>query len=709
MQGAGQQGAALPLAGDGEWYPLILQAEKIIGSLLNASIFLGQKIIIIRLPLEGGKMTKWKCSVCGYVYDEEIGEPSTNTPSGTKFSDLPETWRCPVCGADRRAFSSVGEETPAGAAVPMTWKCMVCGYQYDESKGETATGTSPGTKFSDLPETWRCPVCGAEKTSFFMLRKDEIAHEAAETTVSDVLIGELAAQGIDLVFGLPGTSSLGLVDAVRRNQAMRYIVVRHEESAAMAASAYHKLTGKIAVCLTIAGPGATNLATGLYDAKEDGASVLSINGQVETQYTGPYGIQEIDQDAFFRPIAVYNNTIYDRRMTILLVNRALKYAILRQGVAQLSVPNDIQKQLLDARFCRRETTISGPHILPDDREIIKAVAAIDAATNPVILAGWGAYGEGDAVLALARRIAAPILTTFRAKGIIPEENEWVVGVLGHSGSPQARALATRADLIITLGVGFSKFTNVPVDKTLIQLDTNPVKLGKGPHTIPLWGNCALIIPKLATLARVRNSEYILKEIAGMKREWADQMDREADPKAMPIRPPYIMKILSDVIPEDAVITVDVGENQWWFGRNFRMKRQRFAMSGYLATMGFGFPASIAAKLAYPERQVFCITGDGGFSQVMADFVTAVKYQLPVVVIILNNHQLGMIQVEQLMEHYPNFGTDLLNPDFAAYARACGGAGFRVEKPGALKATLQRAMSLNLPAIVDIETDPRRFP
>jgi pyruvate oxidase len=396
-------------------------------------------------------------------------------------------------------------------------------------------------------------------------------------------------------------------------------------------------------------------------------------------------------------------------MTILLVNRALKYAILRQGVAQLSVPNDIQKQPLDARFCRRESTISGPHILPDDCEILKAVAAIDAAKYPVLLAGWGAYGEGDAVLALARRIAAPILTTYRAKGIIPEDNEWVVGLLGHSGSPQARALATRADLIITLGVGFSKFTNVPTDKTLIQLDTNPVKLGKGPDTIPLWGNCALIIPKLTALARVRNSEHVLKEIAGMKRGWADQLDREADPEAIPIRPPYIMKILSEVIPDDAVITVDVGENQWWFGRNFRMKRQRFAMSGYLATMGFGFPASIAGKLAYPDRKVFCITGDGGFSQVMADFVTAVKYHLPVVVIILNNHQLGMIQVEQLMEHYPNFGTDLLNPDFAAYAKACGGAGFRVEKPGELKATIEKAMSLDLPVIVDIETDPRRFP
>ncbi|MDD1706698.1 MAG: thiamine pyrophosphate-dependent enzyme, partial [Methanoregulaceae archaeon] len=242
-----------------------------------------------------------------------------------------------------------------------------------------------------------------------------------------------------------------------------------------------------------------------------------------------------------------------------------------------------------------------------------------------------------------------------------------------------------------------------------QRDTNPVKRGKGPDLIPRRGNCAHTIPKLTALGEERNNEHSLKEITGMKREWADQLDREADPEAVPVRPPYIMKTLSEIIPEDAVITVDVGENQWWFGRNFQMKRQRFAMSGYLATMGFGFPAAIAAKLAYPDQKVFCITGDGGFSQAMADFVTAVKYQLPMVVIILNNHQLGMIQVEQLMEHYPNFGTDLLNPDFAAYAQACGGVGFRVEKPGELRGTIEKAMSLNLPVIVDIETDPRRFP
>ncbi|MCG7854352.1 MAG: rubredoxin, partial [Methanoregulaceae archaeon] len=207
-------------------------------------------------------MAKWKCSVCGYVYDEEKGEPATDTPPGTLFSSLPEDWRCPVCGAEKSAFSVVSEETPSGPAVPVVWKCRVCGYEYDEEKGEPATGTPPGTSFSSLPEDWRCPVCGAEMSAFSMVRQDDRAHEAAETTVSDVLIAEIAARGINLVFGLPGTSSLGLVDAVRKNPAMRYIVVRHEENAAMAASAYHKLTGKIAVCLTIAGPGATNLTTG---------------------------------------------------------------------------------------------------------------------------------------------------------------------------------------------------------------------------------------------------------------------------------------------------------------------------------------------------------------------------------------------------------------------------------------------------------------
>jgi len=588
------------------------------------------------------------------------------------------------------------------------WKCSVCGYIYSEEQGEPATSTPPGTRFFDLPDAWKCPVCGAAKSAFALMKEEEVLHEAAESTVSDAIIRELAAWGITLVFGLPGTSSLGLVDAVRKNQEMRYIVVRHEANAAMAASAYNKLTGKIAACLTIAGPGATNLTTGLYDAKEDGASVLSLNGQVESQYTGPYGIQEIDQDAFFHPVSVYNNTVYERNKALFLLNLAVKYATLHHGVAQLSVPNDIQKQTLDVTCCRRETVITRCHIVPDERELDQAALAIDKAHHPVIIAGWGSYGEGAAIAALAEKIKAPILTTYRAKGILPEDHPWVVGILGSVGSPQARALANDADLLITLGVGFSKFTNVPADKILVQVDTNPVRLGKGPQAIPLWGNCALTIPKILAKVTERDDDSVHENIARMKREWQDQLEREADAHAVPVRPPYIMKVLSETIPEDAVITVDVGENQWWFGRNFRMKRQRFAMSGYLATMGFGFPAAIAAKIAYPDRQVICITGDGGFSQAMSDFVTAVKYELPLVVVVLNNHQLGMIQVEQRMEHYPNYATDLLNPDFAAYAEACGGKGITVQKPGELKEAIVRAMSLDVPVIVDVDTDPGRF-
>jgi pyruvate oxidase len=568
-------------------------------------------------------------------------------------------------------------------------------------------GIKEGTPFENLPDTWTCPVCGAGKEAFRKMPTEDI-HAGSVTTVSDVMVAELAAWGVNLVFGLPGTSSLGLVEAIRKNPDIRYIVVRHEENAAMAASAYYKFTGKMAACLTIAGPGATNLATGLYDAKEDHAPVLSLNGQVETQYTGPGGVQEIDQDAFFRPITVYNNTIFEKNMAVLLLTLALKYATIDRGVAQISVPNDIQKQPLDSRCCPRESCISGPDILPPDDLMQNAAAAINSAKKPVIIAGWGAYPNGQDVLALAEKIKAPILTTFRAKGILPEDNPWVIGILGNVGSPHARVLVNEADLVITLGVGFSKFTNVPIEKPFVQVDIDPIKLGKNRKTTALWGNCRFVLPGLLPLLRKRDDGTIEKRLAAMKKEWDLQRDAEADSSAVPLRPPFIMKVLSEVVPADAVISLDVGENQWWFGRNFRMKQQRFAMSGYLATMGFGLPGAIAAKIAYPDRTVFCITGDGGFSMAMADFVTAVKYDLPMVVVVLNNRQLGMIQVEQMMEHYPNYGTDLLNPDFARYADVCGGIGIGVSRPEELRPALLAAMSHHRPVIVDVETDPKRF-
>jgi len=587
------------------------------------------------------------------------------------------------------------------------WLCQVCGYVYDETLGEKETGTPPRTRFEDLPGDWKCPICGSGKEVFVKI--DEGASAAGQaTTVSDVIMGNLAGWGVSLVFGIPGTSSLGLVDAVRKRPDMRYIVVRHEANAAFAASAYNKLTGGLATCLTIAGPGATNLATGLYDAKEDSASVISLNGQVEVQYTGPGGFQEIDQDAFFRPVTVFNNTIADPKMTVTILEKALRHAVLDRGVSQVSVPNDVQKEPLTAAYCNRRSCIPDMNILPDEREMRRAADLVSRGRNPVIIAGWGAFPDGDLVLSLAMRIKAPIITTFRAKGILPEENPWLVSVLGTVGSPEARVLAQEADPLICLGVGFSKQTNVPLDRPMVQLDIDAVKLGKNPASVSLWGNCHSVLPRFLEMVAQREDPEVLPRIAALKEKIRERMDTEADPRAVPIRPPYIMKVLSDTIPEDAIISIDVGENGWWFGRNFRMKRQRFVMSGYLATMGFSLPGAIAAKLAHPEKQVFCITGDGGFAMAMAELVTAVKYHLPMVVVVLNNRELGMIRVEQQMEHYPNFGTDLLNPDFAAYADACGGRGIRVMRPEELEPAIQKAMALDTVVVVDVETDPRRF-
>jgi len=586
------------------------------------------------------------------------------------------------------------------------WLCQICGYVYDEETGEKTTGTPPGTRFKDLPADWKCPVCGSGKEVFVMTGEGRAAGPA--TTVSDVIMANLAGWGVSLVFGIPGSSSLGLVDAVRRRPDMRYIVVRHEENAALAASAYHKLTGGLAACLTIAGPGATNLATGLYDAKEDGAPVISLNGQVEVQYTGPGGFQEIDQDAFFRPITVFNNTIAGPEMTVPILEKALRHAVLGRGVSQISVPNDVQKAPLSAAACRRESCIPDLNIVPGERELRRAADLINRGGKPVILAGWGAFPDGDLVLALAERIRAPVITTFRAKGILPDGNPWLVSVLGTVGMPEARDLAREADPLVCLGVGFSKQTNVPLDRPMVQVDLDPVKLGKNPSSVSLWGNCHAVLPRLIELVAPREDPGVLTRIAAMKKAIRERLDAESDPDAIPLRPPYIMKVLSETVPEDAVISIDVGENGWWFGRNFRMKRQRFVMSGYLATMGFGLPGAIAAKLAYPEKKVFCITGDGGFAMAMAELVTAVKYHLPLVVVVMNNRELGMIRVEQQTEHYPNFGTDLLNPDFAAYGESCGGRGIRVTRPGDLEPAIRKAMALDTVVVVDIETDVRRF-
>ncbi len=581
------------------------------------------------------------------------------------------------------------------------YRCTVCNYIYDEEK--------EGIKFKDLPEDWRCPVCNSPKSEFVLLMEEVKELKEGESTVSDVLVEQMAEWGVKYVFGIPGTSSLGVVDAVRKHEEIKYIQVRHEQSAAFMASAYGKLTGHIAACLTVAGPGATNLATGLYDAKLDHSPVLAITGMVKRQLIGPGSFQEIDQHSFFKPITVFDEILVSEDQTISLTTLAMKHAITDRGVSHIGIPNDVQKLPHTEKIVSFDGSFPNKAISPPMFVIMKAAQAINQSKRPVIIAGFGARGQGDNLLELAEKISAPIVSTFRGKGVIDEFNDFYVGSHGGIGSTSASRLVRSADLLIVVGSSFSDMTQIPEKKT-IQIDMDPMMIAKQyPVEVGLLGNSAEILPRLTDLIKENKKEDYLDEIKKLKKDWLKLLEGEIDSTKTPIRPPYIVKVLNDKLADDAVITLDVGENAWWMGRNFWMhSTQKMILSGYLASMGFALPAAIAAQLVYPDRQVACIAGDGGFAMLMADFMTAVKYNLPVKVFLFNNRELGMIRQEQLTEGYENWQTELHSYNFAEFARSCGGIGINVEKPQELEAAVEEALSLDKPVIVDINTDPRRF-
>lgn len=581
------------------------------------------------------------------------------------------------------------------------YRCTVCNYIFDEEK--------EGYKFDELPENWRCPVCNSPKSTFILLTEEVAELKGGESTVSEVMVEQMVEWGIKYVFGLPGTSSLGVVDAVRKNKSLKYVQVRHEQTAAFMASAYGKLVGHPAACLTVAGPGATNLATGLYDASLDHAPVLALTGMLKRQLIGPGSFQEIEQQSFFEPITVYNKVLMSQEQTTTLITNAIKHAILDKGVAHIGIPNDVQKIIYNAKSIPFQGSFPNKAINQPMFLILQAAQAINQAERPVIVSGFGAMSQGENLLQLAEKITAPIVTTFRGKGVIDEDHEYYVGCHGDIGSTAATELVLQSDLLIVIGSSFSDMTHLP-EKKVVQIDIDPMMIGRQyPVEVGLYGNSAEILPQLLDLVMENKKNEYLSEIRRLKKQWMDLLDEEIDGTLTPIRPQYIIKVLNDKVADDAIIALDTGENGWWFGRNFWMKRtQKMLMSGYLGTMGFGLPAALAAQLVYPDRQVICITGDGGFSMVMADFVTAVRKELPVKIFLFNNHQLGMIMQEQMVEKYTNWETELYNPNFAAYAEDCGGIGIRVKDPQKLPEAVDKALSVKKPVIVDIETDPRRF-
>jgi pyruvate oxidase len=585
------------------------------------------------------------------------------------------------------------------------YRCTVCNWVYDDSKQKV--------KFSDLPKEWVCPVCGAPKSAFVLLAEKSgqpLEEKKAEYTVSDVLINQIGEWGVHYVFGIPGTSTLGVVDAIRKtNGKVKYVQVRHEETAAFMASAYGKLTGHVAACLGISGPGATNLVTGLYDAQLDHSPVLALTGMVPRRLIGRGSIQEIDQQAFFEPLTVYNKTLMTEDQTTTLATLAIKQALLDQGVAHIGIPNDVQKLPYETDILPFEGRMPNLAYGQEEWVVEKASKVIDEAKRPVILAGFGARGQGTKLLMLASKVSAPIISTFRAKGVVDGLEQLYVGCHGGVGSTAAGELMDKTDLLIAVGSSFSDLSLIPQKRT-VQIDINPLMIARRyPVEVGLLGNSAVLIPKLTDKVKNKHNPDYLAEIFRLKKAWLDQLEKESDSTAKPIRPQYIIKVLNDKIADDAVISLDVGENCWWFGRNFIMKKtQKMVMSGQLATMGFGLPGALAAALAYPERQIVCLTGDGGLTMVLGDFLTALKYNLPVKVFVMNNKHLGMIMQEQKVERYESWQTELHDFSFADFAEDAGGLGIKVTEPSELEVAVDKALKAAKPTIVDIDTDPKRF-
>lgn len=581
------------------------------------------------------------------------------------------------------------------------YRCTVCNYVYDEDV--------EGKKFDELPDNWRCPVCNSPKSVFVLLTERTREYEKEGSTVSDILIEQLAELGLTHVFGIPGTSILGVVDAIKNNDRINFIQVRHEQTAAFMASAYGKLTGHVAACLTVAGPGATNLATGLYDAKLDNSPVIAMTGMVKRQLIGPGSFQEIDQYSFFEPLTVFNKILMSKDQTTSLSSLAIKNSLIKRGVSHIGIPNDVQKLFYSTDIIPFEGNFPSRATKPADHLIEQAARIINRSKRPIIVAGFGAIEHGEVLLKFAEKIQSPITTTFKGKGVVDEDETLYVGSHGGIGSTASTKLVEDADLMIVIGSSFSDMTQLPEKKT-IQVDIDPMMIARRyPVMVGLVGNSSEILPELYDRVKEKEREDYLVEITDLKKEWNAIIDEEIDDSKVPIRPPYILKVLNDAVANDAIITLDVGEHCWWFGRNFKMKYTHdMVMSGNLASMGFGLPAALASQIVYPERQVICITGDGGFSMVMADFLTAVKYKLPVKVFIFNNRQLGMIMQEQKMEGYPNWQTELQNLDYAAYARECGGIGIQVETPQELPEAVDKALSSDQPVIVDINADYIRF-
>ena len=579
-------------------------------------------------------------------------------------------------------------------------RCPWHGYDYNPLDG------TPPPGFSDAPS---CFATEVRDDGVYVALPSE---KPRDRTVSDVLVETMVNAGVTHVFGMVGHSNLGFADAMRvaeEHGDLTYIGIRHEGAAAFAASAYGKLTGELAACFGIAGPGSTNLMTGLYDAKVDRAPVLAISGQVASSVKGRGAFQDLDLEAAFADVARYSETVHAGSNAAELMTLACKTALVERDVAHLMLPDEVQELASEQPAGSLDGRIGSNAIAPPAEALENALKTIAGAKKPLFIVGAGARQHMAPIVECAESMGIPIVTTFKAKGQISDAHPLGCGVLGRSGTPIASWFMNESDLLVAFGASFSNHTGIADYKPIVQIDSDPMALGRFHGvSVPVLGDVGVTARLLQDRMPVdHNFHDRTEEVAQRWAIWRDEKaSRRADDSGGGLNSAAIFESLSRLVEPDAAIAVDVGNNTYSFGRYFEVERQSVVMSGYLGSIGFAFPAAMGLWAAADEnRQVVAIAGDGGFGQYAMEFTTAVKHGMDITLILLVNNELGKISKEQRGAEYDVWQTGLHNPDYAEFAELCGGRGVRVTGSSELDSAIRFALDHQGPSLVQIDTDP----
>ena len=541
-------------------------------------------------------------------------------------------------------------------------------------------------------------------------------------TAADSLIETLIDWGVDVVFGLPGDGINGIMESLRTHRdRIRFVQVRHEETAAFAATSYSKFTGRLGVCLATSGPGGLHLINGLYDAKLDGASVLAITGHHYSDLIDTASQQDVDLTRVFEDVAVYNTRIMNPAHVENVAPLACRAALVRHGVAHLCFPTDLQEQ--PASEGPRAKRDRHDHVsdvraaaggLPSQRDLDRAVELLDAGGKITILAGAGALGAGGELLRVADTLGAPIVKALLGKGVVPDDHPLTSGGIGLLGTAPSQDALADCDTLLIAGSSFPyvEFYPQPGKARAVQIDRDPTRIGlRYPVEVGLVGDTRRTLELLATrLQRHEDRSFLQRAQDGM-RDWRRLMDERSARTDRPMKPQVVAAAVGEHLRDDAVVVSDSGTITTWFARHVPAREgQLLSLSGNLATMACGLPYAIGAQIAHPDRQVVAFVGDGGFSMLMADFATAVKHDLPIKVVVIRNEVLGQIKWEQMVFlGNPEYGVELHPIDFVKVAEACGGRGVRIEDPEACGDQVQAALSMDGPVLIEAVVDPLEAP